>query len=87
MPTYLISWSTNKVVLRNYEGVISTYREPECYRNVFCDRKCEACTLQLKLDDADESEAVGIAKLLSDYDETILLVPQDNERMERRDDD
>ena len=87
MPNYLISWSTNKVVLRNYEGVISTYREPDCYRNVFCDRNCEACTLQLKLDDADESEAVGIAKLLSDYNETILLVPQDNERMDRRDDD
>ncbi len=87
MPNYLISWSTNKVVLRNYEGVISTYREPDCYRNVFCDRKCEKCTLQLKLDDADESEAVGIAKLLSDYNETILLVPQDNERMDRRDDD
>ena len=28
MPNYLISWSTKKVVLRNYEGVITTYREP-----------------------------------------------------------
>ncbi len=28
MPNYLISWSTNKVVLRNYEGVITTYKEP-----------------------------------------------------------
>ena len=25
-PNYLISWSTNKVILRNYEGVITTYR-------------------------------------------------------------
>lgn len=87
MPNYLISWSTNKVVLRNYEGVISTYREPDCYRPVYCDRNCEECSLQLKLDDADESKAVGIEKLLSDYDETITLVPQDTDRIERRNDD
>jgi lysine 2,3-aminomutase len=87
MPNYLISWSTNKVVLRNYEGVISTYREPDCYRAVYCDRNCEQCSLQLKLDDADESKAVGIEKLLSDYDETITLVPQDTDRIERRNDD
>jgi lysine 2,3-aminomutase len=31
MPNYLISWSTNKVVLRNYEGVITTYKEPDSY--------------------------------------------------------
>lgn len=87
MPNYLISWSTNKVVLRNYEGVISTYREPDCYQPVYCDRNCEECSLQLKLDDADESKAVGIEKLLSDYDETITLVPQDTDRIERRNDD
>ncbi len=87
MPNYLISWSTNKVVLRNYEGVISTYREPDCYQPVYCDRNCEDCSLQLKLDDADESKAVGIEKLLSDYDETITLVPQDTARIDRRDDD
>ncbi|TFH41160.1 MAG: lysine 2,3-aminomutase, partial [ANME-2 cluster archaeon] len=28
MPNYLISWSTNKVILRNYEGVITSYKEP-----------------------------------------------------------
>lgn len=29
MPQYLISQGTNKVVLRNYEGYIATYHEPE----------------------------------------------------------
>ena len=29
MPQYLISWSTNKVILRNYEGIITTYKEPD----------------------------------------------------------
>jgi lysine 2,3-aminomutase len=31
MPNYLISQAPGKVVLRNYEGVISTYSEPETY--------------------------------------------------------
>jgi lysine 2,3-aminomutase len=28
MPNYIVSWSSDKVVLRNYEGVITTYKEP-----------------------------------------------------------
>jgi lysine 2,3-aminomutase len=31
MPNYLISYSDHKVILRNYEGYISTYEEPETY--------------------------------------------------------
>jgi lysine 2,3-aminomutase len=31
MPNYLISYSDHKVVLRNYEGYITTYEEPEQY--------------------------------------------------------
>ncbi len=84
MPNYLISWSTNKVVLRNYEGVITTYKEPDSYEPVFCDRKCEECTLQLKLEDADEFISVGIAKLLEDSQEVFSLVPEETERLERR---
>ena len=30
-PNYLISQSADKVVLRNFEGVITTYPEPESY--------------------------------------------------------
>jgi lysine 2,3-aminomutase len=85
-PNYLISLSTNKVVLRNYEGVITTYAEPESYRTKFCDRRCTTCNLQLKLDGAeDNNTATGIERLLCDYDETISLTPAGNERMERRD--
>jgi Lysine-2,3-aminomutase len=32
MPNYLISYSDHKVVLRNYEGYITTYEEPEHYK-------------------------------------------------------
>ncbi len=84
MPNYLISWSTNKVVLRNYEGVITTYKEPDAYEPIFCDRNCDECDLQLALSDADESKALGIASLLGDYDKTISLVPADNARFQRR---
>ena len=84
MPNYLISWSTNKVVLRNYEGVITTYKEPDSYEPIFCDRDCENCELQLDLDDADERKSLGIEQLLSDYNKTISLVPESNVRHNRR---
>ncbi len=83
-PNYLISWSTNKVVLRNYEGVITTYKEPDSYEPVFCDRDCSACNLTLKLEDAGESDALGIERLLADYDKAISLTPEGNERHGRR---
>ena len=85
-PNYLISLSTNKVVLRNYEGVITTYQEPDSYEPGFCDRKCEQCELQLHLEDAEEYRSTGIEKLLADHDQTISLTPENNERMGRRDD-
>ena len=84
-PNYLISWSTNKVVLRNYEGVITTYAEPGSYEPSFCDRKCDRCELQLSLDDAPEDKAQGIAQLLTDADDTIALTPMGNHRTARRD--
>ena len=86
MPNYIISWSTNKVVLRNYEGVITTYKEPDSYEPKMCDRDCEACNLELNTKEVDESEAIGIEKLLSDSDDTISLFPENNERIQRRED-
>ncbi len=86
MPQYIISWSTNKVILRNYEGVITTYKEPDDYNPVFCDRNCDECDLELNLREGEEIEALGIERLLSDYDQTISLIPSNNERIKRRDD-
>ena len=86
MPNYLISWSTNKVVLRNYEGIITTYKEPNSYEPKLCDRNCDNCNLDLNLKEIDESDAIGIEKLLSDSCDTISLIPEDNERIQRRDD-
>lgn len=85
MPNYIVSWGTNKVVLRNYEGVITIYNEPHSYESTFCDRECSKCNLLLKEDDAVE-KAIGIEKLLSDWDDTISLTPENNARLERRED-
>lgn len=40
MPTYIISQAPGKVVLRNFEGVITTYTEPDEYKN---ECRCEDC--------------------------------------------
>lgn len=45
MPNYVISQSPNRVVLRNYEGVITTYTEPTCYED-HC--ACDTCNAENK---------------------------------------
>ncbi len=84
MPQYLISWSHDKVVLRNFEGVITTYQEPQQYENFFGNNNMNDNDLAL-LAGAEEYKSIGIEKLLSDLDETISLVPENTERIERRD--
>lgn len=86
MPSYLISWSTHKAVLRNYEGVITTYREPDNYQAIECDRNCDKCSLQLKLSDQGDEHTVGVAALMDNCEPQESLVPQGNERLERRSD-
>jgi lysine 2,3-aminomutase len=44
MPNYLISMTQNQVILRNYEGVISKYTEPDDYVESEC--QCEDCVAQ-----------------------------------------
>lgn len=86
MPNYLISRSSNKVVLRNYEGVITTYREPEKYQPILCDQDCDNCNLYLHMEDADEYKATGIEQLLNDYDKVYSMTPENNTRLNRRSD-
>jgi lysine 2,3-aminomutase len=83
MPNYILSFSDDKVILRNYEGVITTYKEPDEYHAVKCDQKCDECILTHKLDPAEEIPPIGIEKLLSDYDMTLSLTPfEDLEEIE-----
>ena len=84
MPNYVISRSVNKLVLRNYEGIMTTYIEPDDYQSTICNNDCDKCTLQVVDTDADDFETIGIEKLLSDANNTISLIPEDNERIQRR---
>jgi lysine 2,3-aminomutase len=70
MPTYLISQSPDKVVLRNFEGVITTYSQPTDYKN------CECAECQQKLHNQ------GIAELLSGN--KLSIEPITLERRERK---
>ena len=82
MPNYIVSWSTNKIVLRNFEGVITTYQEPDNYKRILCSRNCAKCTFKSKLETTENS--IGVEKLLTGSDGTISLVPEGNLRLKRR---
>lgn len=56
MPDYMISQNPDHVVLRNFEGVITTYKEPEEYKNT-C--QCPVCRGEEKV------ELIGVASLLA----------------------
>ncbi len=58
MPNYVVSQTPNKVVLRNYEGVFTTYTEPDKYENI-C--HCDICEGKRKT----EIPLNGIAYLAS----------------------
>lgn len=71
MPNYLISQSNDKVILRNYEGVITTYTEPEGYRHQ-C--SCPDCK--------DEGKVpTGVAGLM--YSNKLSMEPADLDRKKR----
>lgn len=72
MPQYLISQGHGKVVLRNFEGVISVYHEP-----TYEDKGCPPTCTHNK-----EEETIGVAKLLND--QALGLEPKGLQRADRR---
>lgn len=73
MPQYMISQSPGKVVLRNYEGVITTYTEPTDTEKTKCN--CEFCTGN------KEYHFEGVAGLM--HGERMTLEPQELLRHKR----
>jgi len=70
MPTYIISQSPHKVVLRNFEGVITTYSEPENYTDeCFC-KECKGVV-----------KSNGVSSLLRG--DTLSIEPNNLERKQR----
>lgn len=75
-PQYLISMSDEKVILRNYEGIITSYSQPQ-HRDSECPDRCNDC------DDYDIYKPTGgIAKLF--YGDKESLIPRGNKREIRR---
>ena len=72
MPNYIISQAPHKVVLRNFEGVITTYTEPEHYEET-CN--CEVCRGERP------KKLVGVAGLLEG--QALSMEPKDLERSKR----
>lgn len=75
-PQYLISMSDEKVILRNYEGVIASYAEPQD-RSSAC-QECDICE-----DYGLHRPKAGLAKLFNN--DRTSLIPAGNIREERRD--
>ena len=71
MPQYVISQTPKKVILRNYEGVITTYTEPEHYT----DCQCDYCTGKKK------KELMGVAGL--ERGQALSMEPAGLERHKR----
>jgi len=69
MPNYVVSQSPSKTILRNYEGVITTYSEPKHYEN---DCRCEDCLT---------SKSEGVSALLKG--DQISIEPKNLIRRER----
>lgn len=77
-PNYIISQSASKVVLRNFEGVITTYPEPESYVPGRADDYFRAV---YPASDAKDS-SIGISGLMNDAQ--FNLVPEGLGRVKRR---
>ena len=77
MPNYIVSQTPRKVILRNFEGVITTYTEPENYHE---DCHCEEC----RKAKGERFEPVGVAGLEQGRsDGNISLEPKGLARLER----
>ncbi|MBE6067642.1 MAG: lysine 2,3-aminomutase [Clostridium lundense] len=74
MPQYLISQSPNKVVLRNYEGVITTYTEPKHSEDSTC--HCPVCSTS-----EETTTDTGVSSLF--HGKKINLEPKSLDRKKR----
>jgi len=72
MPNYLVSHGTHKVILRNYEGVITSYTEPKQYKHTCT---CPVCRGEL------EANYEGLAALMND--QQLSLEPEGISRRKR----
>ena len=76
LPNYMLSMSDSRVVVRNYEGFISSYAQPTDYRP-HDPHMCRYCKAQ-----TSENGQEGVSALL--HGERLSIAPQDWEKNHRR---
>jgi len=76
-PQYILTMGGERVVVRNYEGVISSYHEPQYDQNENKDEngRCRLCG-------GDHKDTLGVAGLLAGKE--VSLVPEGTPRLKRR---
>jgi lysine 2,3-aminomutase len=77
MPNYLLSQSADRVVVRNFEGFISTYTQPETYER-HNPATCSSCQKRALV----EEEQEGVAALLAGHE--VAIVPEGYEATHQR---
>ncbi|MFW6386595.1 MAG: lysine 2,3-aminomutase [Bacillota bacterium] len=76
-PNYLLSHSNRKTILRNFEGNISVYTEPE-NQGSNCPPECTICDNPLE-DEDNMQEEIGLQQLYSEDNDTISLQHSDRD--------
>jgi lysine 2,3-aminomutase len=79
MPNYLLSQGADRVVVRNFEGLITTYTQPESYER-HDPAACASCRARDLDEDGEEQE--GVAALLAG--KQLALVPEGYEASHQR---
>lgn len=73
-PQYVVSQSSEKVILRNFEGVICSYAEPKDKSH-----ECKNCGLCKKF---EKEQSTGLEQLYEE--DRVSLIPRSNVRVNRR---
>ena len=77
-PNYIISQSSNKVVLRNFEGVITSYPEPQNYQS----GSAEEFYKKVYPEVFEKFESNGVLSIIDDT--KFNLTPEGLNRLDRR---
>jgi len=73
MPNYMVSQHENKTILRNFEGRIVAYEEPQEYTGMCMeDQPCRYCRKAMR----EDPRPGGVAGLFDDDPENIALIPR-----------
>ncbi|MDD6042604.1 MAG: lysine 2,3-aminomutase [Eubacteriaceae bacterium] len=76
MPDYIISQTPDKIILRNYEGTITSYTEPKDYNGKTC--SCKTCSAK------NDYKYSGVASIGMKEGDSIVLAPEGVLRLERQ---